>query len=139
MSLEDVIKSCGIKAEIIKFDSPTSTSREAREVVDGQIAKSIVLVGKEPLLVILRGEDKINMKKFFGYRLAKREEVKEISGYDVGEVPPIGTKIKNVVVDEKLKGVVYCGGGTKNTLLRISVDDIVKCTNARVDKIAISS
>ncbi len=140
MDLKKFIEENGISAEIVSFDRETKTARDAEKLVGGSVAKSIVIVRRNDpndcALVILRGRDKINMKKFPGFRLASASEVEACSGYKVGTVPPVGTKIKNVVIDKDLGGVVYCGGGSERSLLKISVEEIKRATNAKVDKIS---
>ncbi len=138
--LKNFIEEHNINAEILELGTETKTARQAAEALGvgiNQIVKSIVLTdGKEGILVVLRGSDKIDMKKLYNYtgktwRMAKPDEVEKLSGYKIGAVPPISTNLK-VIVDSSLEGVVYCGGGSERHLLKIDVDDIVKFTDAEI-------
>ncbi len=70
---------------------------EARETKIEQGAKALVMkADKKPILVVLSAAKKLDNSKFkkqFGFKdlaMAKAEEVKEISGVEIGAVPPFG-------------------------------------------------
>jgi prolyl-tRNA editing enzyme YbaK/EbsC (Cys-tRNA(Pro) deacylase) len=68
-------------------------------------------------------------------RLASPEEVRSISGYEVGAMPPFGhrqplpTLLDRRVLDLP---VVYAGGGDENAMLRLDPRDIARFTSAGV-------
>ena len=68
-------------------------------------------------------------------KLASPEEVRSISGYEVGAMPPFGhrqplpTLLDCRVLDLP---VVYAGGGGENVLLRLNPGDIARFTSAEV-------
>ena len=137
--LENYLNKFGIKFQIIKYEKPVMSSKNAEEQVDGIIAKSIILIcDNKPLLCFLLGKDMIDLNKIKKYfncnevRLAKAKEVKEITGYDIGGVPPIGLKQKiRTIVDKRVidlndDQIIYCGGGSHYHLLRISKKDLLK-------------
>jgi len=64
-------------------------------------------------------------------RLAKAKEVKEITGYDIGAVPPIAHKQKiKTIVDSKVGMLddeeVHLGGESHYHLLKIKKKELVK-------------
>jgi len=137
--LENYLNKLGITFQIIKYEKPVISSKYAEQQVNGIIAKSIILIcDKKPLLCFLLGKDKIDLNKIKKYfncnevRLAKAKEVKEITGYDIGSVPPVGLKQKiKTIVDKSIielddDQIIYCGGGSHYHLLRISKKDLLK-------------
>jgi Uncharacterized conserved protein len=99
--LENYLNKFGITFQIIKYEKPVISSKDVEQQVNGIIAKSILLIcDNKPLLCFLLGKDIIDLNKIKKYfncndvRLAKAKEVKEITGYDIGGVPPIGLKQK---------------------------------------------
>ena len=65
------------------------------------------------------------------------EEVLLNTGYICGGVPSFGYKAR-FLVDEKVleKEVVYTGGGSENSLIKISVKELIRANNAKVAKIS---
>jgi len=137
--LENYLNKLGVSFQIIKYEKPVMSSKNAEEHTDGIVAKSIILIcDNKPLLCFLLGKDMIDLNKIKKYfncnevRLAKAKEVKEITGYDIGGVPPVGLKQKiKTIVDKKVielddDQIIYCGGGSHYHLLRISKKDLLK-------------
>ena len=137
--LENYLNKLGITFQIIKYEKPVMSAKNAEEHTDGVVAKSIILIcDNKPLLCFLLGKDTIDLNKIKKYfncnevRLAKAKEVKEITGYDIGSVPPVGLKQKiRTIVDKKIielddNQIIYCGGGSHYHLLRISKKDLLK-------------
>ncbi len=133
-----------INAEIIRFEKPVMKSEEAKKLVKGNIVKTILLiVDEKPLICLLRGEDRIDFSKIKRLknakevRLAKAKEVKEITGYDIGALPPFAhLKQIETFIDKKVEdlGIVFCGGGSHYSLLKIDSKDLIKiCKGKLVD------
>ncbi len=61
--------------------------------------------------------------------MAKAREVKQVLGVDVGAVTPLSERVLSlkVVMDPSIleNDYVLCGGGSRNTLMRINVKDLV--------------
>ncbi len=98
-----------------------------------QMIKSLVIISeREPLLVIVDGEPRVDMKKLekpFGKcRFAKPEEVKELTEYEVKGIP-----LRTVVDPRVLKNdYVIDGGSAVDKLLKIRAQKIVKYQKAEV-------
>jgi len=137
----------GVRAEFLSFEQPTSTvnaSAEALGVPPEQIIKSLVfLAGDKPHLVVVNGNTRVDYRKLADHwgltrkriRMARPEEVLQISGYPTGGVPPFGLKLHLPTLVEKevlLQEVVYGGGGDERTLLRIGPEELVRVTRATV-------
>ncbi len=138
MSVEDIVRKLGGK--IIEVENEVVTVEQAaRElgVDEGQIIKSLVIITEEgPLLAILDGKSRLDLSKLKG-RLARPREVKELTGFEIGEVPPVGIPLRTIV-DRKVmeKSIVYGGGGSKRRLIEISPERIVEYQGAEVSDIS---
>lgn len=99
---------------------------------------------KKPLMCILTGDRRIDFKRIRAFcgiknvRTATPEEVKEHTGYGIGEVPPTCRGNFEVVVDSRvlLQEEVYGGGGSENSLLRITPREIVGTGNVIIKDIS---
>ena len=134
-----------IEAEIVYLpvDTPTVTdAAKAVNVMPEQIGKSLLfLVEGDPLLIIANGTTRIDYRALADHlkvnrkriKLANSEQVFQFTGYEVGTVPPFGHKmllptvIERSVVEQR---EIYTGGGDVNALLRISVKELERVTNA---------
>ncbi len=134
--LEIFMKENGIKGKIICFEKPVMSSEQAKEFVGGKVVKSVlIMVDDQPVLCILPGSKRIDfekIKKIFNareVRLCKAKEVKEITGYDIGSLPPFGHKQKiTTIVDESVLGydVMYFGGGSHYCLLELNKEEFLR-------------
>lgn len=150
--LENFLRRLGVEHRVLFHGETYSANKASKELGLSlkDIAKTIVFVNekKEPLLVIMSGDRKVNQDKlaevlgFKKLRLATRDEVLNFTGYEAGAVPPVGhVKQISAVVDESLLSSekVYAGGGAVNATLEISPIDIVRILNAKVMSIPGSS
>ncbi|NJE09181.1 hypothetical protein E3E31_11725 [Thermococcus sp. M39] len=142
MGLEEVIESLG--GEMINVGKPVKTVAQAVKatgVSPRQIIKSLVLISeKGPILAIVDGESKVSLEKIkqhFGeVRLATPEEVKEITGFEVGGVPPVGINIKTIVDPKVLENEFVIGGGGRiDKLCKLSPKKIVEYQKAEIIEI----
>jgi len=71
-------------------------------------------VKKGRYLAIVDGESKVSLEKIkrhFGeVRLATPEEVRKITGFEVGGVPPVGIEVKTTVDPKVLENEFVIGG-----------------------------
>lgn len=138
-----------IDKKIVFFDKSTENSSKASEtlgVAQGQIAKSILfLVDGLPLLVVISGDKKVDEKKIKKIKSAKKvrmarpEEVYEITGFEVGGVSPVGCKSKlEVYIDESLKRYdeIYPAAGESNNMFPTNFSELIELTNGIVVNVA---
>ena len=142
MGLEEIVESLG--GEIINVGKPVKTVTQAVKATRAsprQIIKSLVLISeKGPILAIVDGESKVSLEKIkqhFGeVRLATPEEVKEVTGFEVGGVPPVGIEIKTIVDPRVLENeFVIGGGGRMDKLCKLSPKKIVEYQKAEIIEI----
>ncbi len=139
------LQALGLDAPVTVFPASTRTVAEAAATVgatEGQIVKSLVLVSDEgPILVLASGSNRLDLTLLGAglgrtLRMATAEEVRAITGYSVGGVPPVGhTSALPVYVDEDLlrHGVVYAAAGTPNAAFPIAPSRLLEiCRGVRV-------
>ncbi|MDG6999972.1 MAG: YbaK/EbsC family protein [Nitrososphaerota archaeon] len=124
-----------IEAEIRLLEQEsTRTSSMAAESMGcsvAEIAKTIVFVteGGSPILITLSGDKKVNMQKMAeilgtsgGLRKMSAEEVKALTGYSIGGVPPFPHKEGvSVLSDDSLFRFesVWAAAGSTNAVMRM--------------------
>jgi prolyl-tRNA editing enzyme YbaK/EbsC (Cys-tRNA(Pro) deacylase) len=137
--LNEFLSSNRIEAEIIFLEEDTRTVAEAAAVLGAepdQIIKSILfLADGEPVLVINNGLARVAWKQLADYLGISRRRLKtanevvvlDITGYEVGAVPPFGHKMKlrtvvaTAVYDQT---IVYGGGGEVHALMKLTTDEL---------------
>jgi len=103
------------------------------------VVKSLLFISERegPVLVIVDGGSKVDLGKLSGIlgkvRFATPEEVRRITGFGVGGLPPVGIRVRTIV-DPKVLGseFVVGGGGRVDRLLKISPRRIVEYQRAKV-------
>jgi Cys-tRNA(Pro)/Cys-tRNA(Cys) deacylase len=95
----------------------------------------------EDILLIVPGNTRVDLRKVAkaldvrNVSLLPFDEAEGVSGYPPGATPSIFHKTKlRVILDSSLKNQVtlFCGGGTRDRILEIRVDDVVRLNNAAV-------
>lgn len=137
--LEDFIEANKLSARVFATTRKVHTAEKAAlemGLESDSVAKSIVLVASDgtPVLVILLGRDRVDFTKIKALlgvedvRLAEPEEVLEITGYEIGGVPPISIYGVRAFIDRRVsrKEEIVCGGGDELHLLRIKVREILE-------------
>ena len=123
-------------------DAANVTGIELHKVTKNLIA--ITDTG-EYVLLIVPGDSKVNLKevaKILGVkkvRLVPFSDAEKISGYPPGGTPSIGHKTQmRSLLEKKLLNfeTVYCGGGSRDKLLEIRVQDIVKLNEPIIAELA---
>ena len=136
--LEELIRK--LDGEIINVGKPVKTVEQAVEATGSrpeQIIKSLLFISEKegPILVILDGKSKVDLNKLervFGkVRLATPEEVKRITGFEVGAVPPVGVEVKTIADPKVLENKFVIGGGGRiDRLSKLSPEKIVEYQKA---------
>ena len=125
-----------INGEIIMFIAEQAkTSASAAEHLGcevAQIAKSIVLKADNPILVILSGDMRVDLKKLSEVigekaKLASPEYVSEEVGFIIGGVPPMGfDRPVRILIDQSIErfSEVFSYGGSRDSILKIDVNEL---------------
>jgi prolyl-tRNA editing enzyme YbaK/EbsC (Cys-tRNA(Pro) deacylase) len=145
--LIDFMQVHGIPGEILHLDVPTPTVESAAQAVSArleQIIKSILFViDDQPVLALACGASSINRRAIADLfrvgkkrvKLASPEEVLEISGYEVGAMPPFGHRqALTTLIDRRVLELTeaYAGGGAENALVHLNPQEIQRVTNAKI-------
>jgi len=148
MDLEKFLEENKIWHNFVDKPETIHTADAAKEAgIDLQrITKSLVLLNKDKncILTIIPGNCKLSFEKVKNalnlkkIRMVAFEEAQNYSGYLPGATPMICHKEKmSVIIDEKLLKFenIYGGGGTREKLLELKTQDVIKINNAKVSDI----
>lgn len=145
--LEAFMRQNNIPGEILHLDvlTPTVESAAAAVGTDPEsIVKSLLFTIHEDLvLAITCGPTHIDRRAIAAHfqvgrkkiKLADPQTVLQATGYQVGAMPPFGhSSPLSTLIDQRVpdKDEIYAGGGSDQTLLRISPDTILTVTEAQV-------
>lgn len=124
--------------------TPTAETAAARVGVEvGQIAKSILLVGKDGAfrMAILPGDRKISssaIKRVTGVKhsMTNAEQTEEVTGFRPGGVCPFGVDIE-ILVDEGLRDYdkIFPAAGTSASAVPMTFDQLIDITDAKVHRL----
>lgn len=99
-----------------------------------EVIKTLLFVGLKPILVLVTGDRKVNLQKLKtifnddSLRMASKNEVSNITGFNVGSVSPFGLrKSIEIIADQDVQNLtsLILGSGKDDTLLKISQLDFV--------------
>jgi Cys-tRNA(Pro)/Cys-tRNA(Cys) deacylase len=148
LNLESYLSECNVWYRFIKKTETihTSDAAQATGIPLHKVTKNLVSISDrgEYLLLIVPGDKKVNLKnvaKIVGVEainLVPFEKAERVSGYPPGGTPSIGhkTNMRTIIEKELLDyDTVYCGGGSRDRLLELKVQDILKMSNAIVANI----
>lgn len=145
--VQAALDALGVDSRVVEFAASTATAPQAAAAAGcalGAIVKSLLfLVDGQPVLVLAAGDRTISQKHLgalYGVgkkkvRLADAPTVLEITGYEIGGVPPLGhLRPLPVVVDESLGRfeTVWAAAGAPNAVFPIAYAKLVEITSGRV-------
>lgn len=127
----------GMEYEVMEHE-PVYTSEDAAKIRDtdvGMGAKALVLMAdKKTVLVVVPGNKRLDFKKFKkefsvkDLRMAKPEEVKEITTLEVGAIPPVGkaVNLESYYDDSFLKkDIVAFNAGSHTKSIKMKAKDLI--------------
>jgi Cys-tRNA(Pro)/Cys-tRNA(Cys) deacylase len=148
MSLEERLRELGVWHRFIEKDETvhTADASEATGIPLHRITKNLVAVTSEGehVLLVVPGDRRVDLKKaarvlgVTNVQLFPFSEAHKVSGYPPGGTPSIGLKERlRTVLDSELAGIetFYCGGGTRDRLLELRSDEVIKVSGALVAEI----
>jgi prolyl-tRNA editing enzyme YbaK/EbsC (Cys-tRNA(Pro) deacylase) len=143
---QEAANSLGVKGEIKVLADTARTAVDAANglgIEVGQIASSLIftLPSGNPLLIITSGRHRVDtalVAQGLGIAELGRADanyVKDVSGYSVGGVSPIGwiTKPEITLIDEALNNyeVVWAASGHPHAVNPTSFEELIQCTGAK--------
>jgi len=144
--VQDALHGLGFDLTVIEHAESTRTAQEAAERVGvtlGQIVKSLIFRGKttgKPILVLTSGANRVDEKRIKEYAGEKIERadadfVREVTGYAIGGVPPIGhARQMDTYLDEDLLqyDVIWAAAGTPKAVFELTPGDLQQMTGGQV-------
>jgi len=145
--LSNFLLNNNIYAQHLIFEQSCHSVQEAAKAAGTSpenFVKNICMIDNDGNLIvaIVKGEDRASTSRVSKVlnierpRIASPEEILEKTGYPCGGVPSFGYKAL-FLIDTKVmeKDVVYTGGGSQNSLVKISTRELQKANNAEIVKI----
>ena len=136
----------GVKGEVNILSETARTAVDAAHglgIEVGQIASSLIfkLPSGNPLLIITSGRHRVDtdlVAKNLGIAELGRADanyVKEVSGYSVGGVSPLGwiSKPEIILIDEALNDydIVWAAAGHPHAVYPTTYGELIQCTGAQ--------
>ena len=139
---------CGVDIEIVHLNKTTKTAQLAAEAIGcpvGAIVNSLLfLADGEPVLVLASGDRRVSTDKVAAMvgaeqvGMARASEVKEITGFAIGGVPPVAHQgVGDVLMDEGLRRfqTVYAAAGSPFDIFPIAPGELERIAGARVEDV----
>ena len=146
--VEESIKQFDKKMSVITLDSSARTALEAANSLDcdvGAIVKSLLFRTENTFtLFLVSGDKKASLdkiKKTLNIKdasMASPDDVKNITGYTIGGVSPVGHLNKiEILIDHSLARFknLYAAAGHPNCVFKTNFDDLKKITNGSIEDI----
>ena len=147
--IEKLLKNFDPKFNIILLDTSARTALEAASSLKcevGAIVKSLLFKTENTFtLCLIAGDKKASLnkiKKTLNIKdasMASADEVKNITGFTIGGVSPVGHLNKiDIYIDNSLKRFenLYAAAGHPNCVFKINFEDLQKITNGLIKEIS---
>lgn len=146
-SVQNVLEQKKLVCSVIEMPSSTRTAQDAALAIGcniSQIVKSLIFKTKDthkPVLILASGPNRVNEKIIESHlheELIKADAdfVREITGFAIGGIPPIGHKqvIELIFIDEVLLKFdsVWAAAGTPNAVFNLQSKDLLEMTNGKI-------
>jgi prolyl-tRNA editing enzyme YbaK/EbsC (Cys-tRNA(Pro) deacylase) len=147
----------GVALDIRLMPETTHTAEEAAAVVDaelGQIVKSVVFVAPRPegklllIVCLVSGRNRVDLALLgavtgeVALRAASAREVRELTGYSIGGIPPFGHgRDVRILMDQDLAGYqwIWAAAGTDTAVFKVAPRTLRMLSNAVVAPLAATS
>lgn len=149
MSLHEYLEKEGIWHRFIPKHETVHTADAAQATgIDlHRITKNLISITDtgEYVVLIIPGDRRVDLRRAAealgvrNVRLMPFGDAESISGYPPGGTPSVGHKTRmRAVVDAELVELetMYCGGGSRDLILEIRVEDVINLTSAIVAPIS---
>ena len=146
--VEKSLKEFDPKQNVIILKSSARTASEAASSLDcevGAIVKSLLFKTEKTFtLCLIAGDKKASLSKIKkelnikDSEMASAEEVKDITGFTIGGVAPIGHLKKiNILIDNSLErfNSLFAAAGHPNCVFKTNFVDLKKITNGSIKEI----
>lgn len=128
---QQTLREQGLDVPVRMLPDSARTATEAAAAVGvevGQIVKSLVFLrGAEPVMVLCAGDRRVNAERL-GLAPARAERVREITGFSIGGIPPLGhARPLSTLIDASLRRfeVVWAAAGHPHAVFPIAVEQLI--------------
>ena len=138
-------ETAGLEINVVKLAKSAHTAQMAADALGvplGSIVKSLLfLADGKPVLVLVAGDRRADPTKLKSLLKARRvmmadaEQVKEITGFSIGGVPPAGHRqLLPTWIDGSLGRfeTVHAAAGHPRAVFPIPFEELIRVTNGRV-------
>jgi Cys-tRNA(Pro)/Cys-tRNA(Cys) deacylase len=146
-TLKTYMRENNVPGEHLVFNQSTRSVAEAAEaagVTPQDFVKNICMIDSRGSLIvgIVKGEDRVStsrVARLLGVaevRTATPDEIMKKTGYPCGGTPSYGYEAR-FLIDERVlqKEMVYTGGGSVNSLVKIRSTELVKANQGEIARI----
>lgn len=146
-SVQATLDQLNIASKVVELPSSTRTVVDAAASIGcelSQIVKSLIFRTSnihQPVLVLVSGSHQVDVKKIEAYvneaiEKADADFVKEVTGFTIGGIPPIGhkNKIDRIFIDQNLLNFdeVWAAAGTPNSVFSIKGKELLRITGGKL-------
>ncbi len=144
--VEKILNDFDPNLDVVILEQTARTANDAATALGcnvGAIVKSLLFkIGDKFCLCLVSGDKRCSLNKLKkklnekDVLMANPEEVKQVTGYTIGGVSPIGHLVKiKIYMDKNLErfSKVFAAAGHPNAIFGISFFELKKLTNAEVD------
>ena len=144
--VEKILNDFDPNLDVVILEQTARTANDAATALGcnvGAIVKSLLFkIGDKFCLCLVSGDKRCSLNKLKkkleekDVSMANPEEVKQVTGYTIGGVSPIGHLVKvKIYMDKNLErfSKVFAAAGHPNAIFGISFFELKKLTNAEVD------
>ena len=145
--LKKFLQDNNIPGEHFSFEQSCHSVEEAARAANAKakdFVKNICMIDSEDnfIVAIVTGEDRASTKRVAKAlnierpKTATPDEILEKTGYPCGGTPSFGYKAK-FLIDPKVmeKEWIYSGGGSQNSMVKISTKELQKANNGQIVRI----
>ncbi len=138
----------GVEIEPRDMDETTHTTQQAADAIGCSVAaivKSLLFrAGDDYVLVLASGPNRVDTDRVAALIgapvvMADARSVKEVTGYSIGGVPPLGhTTSLTTIMDETLISLpeVWAAAGSANSVFAIEPRRLATLANATVERVS---
>lgn len=139
------LRELGVEINVTELDASTRTAQQAADAIGtdlGSIVKSLVfLTDGQPVIALVAGDRRADLSKLEALigggpvKIANAIQVREVTGYAIGGVPPVGHKARlSVWIDYSLSRfqTVYAAAGGPRAIFPVAYAELVKLTEGSV-------
>ncbi|MBS0634252.1 MAG: YbaK/EbsC family protein [Verrucomicrobia bacterium] len=146
-AVQEALEQKGLTCKVVELTSSTRTANDAAATIGcevGQIVKSLLFRTKQtnlPVLILVSGKNRVDEKAIelvIGEKIEKADAAftREITGFAIGGIPPVGhsQKIEHVFIDQDLfcYETVWAAAGTPFAVFSMPSTALAKVSDGKI-------